>query len=452
MTVFLVLQQVIVASSSIFLVQFIELLQSEGDWKFYLILLLVSVVTPYIPGSLAIYLNQKWINESFKRLWKTSLQTKQGHIGDVFNISKKSKYSTQVKEIGNIIEDTCKFFLGYFPQILNFLFNGFVMSKILGYNFFIAFLLGLAISSIQFLFILKVGKRLSEEKQESIGHIDVHFNSGWQTLLIGNKPYKNNLLKSFESAEDSYILKSLKLSRFEVISSVSVFMFSFLPTLTVILITAFSNSATKETMISLGALLPRIFQIFVVFSNVLIGAQQVFAFKGRWKSVLNRFNEILSENPIQERIKFDMLNIVRISTNGNQMENEKIEIENFLELNSENKILPSRWHLTGRNGAGKSSWMLKFKNETGERSVYLPAFFEEFHLDNEKLNMSTGQKKIFELQRLLTNIDLYDFIFLDEWDANLDYEARKQGNALIDQLALTAIVIESRHTHTQVSN
>lgn len=427
----LVFQQVVVSSSSYFLVEFLESLQASKPWKLALGLYLASVVIPYIPGFAAIYVSQLWINSNLSQLWHEAVERMSGNSGAVFSHELKADYAGQVKELGNLVEDSCRFILGYMPAVLNFIFNGLVVAQLLGGDFMLAFVIGMAISSVQVLLSSKYGSRLANAKQDALGDVDVHFAKGWQTLLIGNTPHVELFNQSLGGAKSEFFRQGSRLALFENGTSLVFFFLGFAPTLFVILRLALDPSTTNAKLIALGALLPRIFQIFTVSSNVLIGAQQIFSLSGRWQSALSRLNSTMSKRDLASRINYSRL----ILESGE----ETVTLKAGFDIST---LAKGRWRLKGENGAGKSSWMLKAKCDLGTSGYYLPAKSDEF---DSTAKGSTGQKKLAELQALLMNAGAYGVIFLDEWDANLDAGASAKASVLIDEMSKVAIIVECGH-------
>ena len=57
---------------------------------------------------------------------------------------------------------------------------------------------------------------------------------------------------------------------------------------------------------------------------------------------------------------------------------------------------------------------------------------------------SSGERQLKSLQEIVAHTDARIYL-LDEWDANLDQANRDAANALVDQLALRARVVEISH-------
>ncbi len=127
-----------------------------------------------------------------------------------------------------------------------------------------------------------------------------------------------------------------------------------------------------------------------------------------------------------------------------------------------------RINVRGGNGAGKSSLLASLKTELKKRAYYWPTTdrlaFQfaggvvpvDVEGDDEddvvvvaesmdqKLGFSTGERQLKSLEEIVnsTNAKIY---LLDEWDANLDDANRAKGDALADELAARARVVEISH-------
>ncbi len=127
-----------------------------------------------------------------------------------------------------------------------------------------------------------------------------------------------------------------------------------------------------------------------------------------------------------------------------------------------------RINVRGGNGTGKSSLLASLKTELKKRAYYWPTTdrlaFQftggvvpvDIEGDDEddvvvvaesmdqKLGFSTGERQLKSLQEIVnsTNAKIY---LLDEWDANLDDANRAKGDALADELAARARVVEISH-------
>ncbi len=128
-----------------------------------------------------------------------------------------------------------------------------------------------------------------------------------------------------------------------------------------------------------------------------------------------------------------------------------------------------RINIRGGNGSGKSTLLTALKAEIKNRAYYWPtadrlafqfaqALPEEagFGDDDEEEKeagalktakppgFSSGERQLRALQEIVAHTDAAIYLF-DEWDANLDAANRSQADALVEQLAHRARVVEISH-------
>jgi hypothetical protein len=127
-----------------------------------------------------------------------------------------------------------------------------------------------------------------------------------------------------------------------------------------------------------------------------------------------------------------------------------------------------RINVRGGNGAGKSSLLASLKTEMKKRAYYWPTSDRlafkftggivpievEEDEDGEpvivsesidkKLGFSSGERQLKSLEEIVNSTDAQVYL-LDEWDANLDAANKAKADALVDELAARARVVEISH-------
>lgn len=82
---------------------------------------------------------------------------------------------------------------------------------------------------------------------------------------------------------------------------------------------------------------------------------------------------------------------------------------------------------------------------TGSQSFFLPSKYADLAFREKGVsNNSDGNMLLAVMQEIIERVDTPIFI-LDEWDANLDEANMAQLSSLLDRMAETRLVIESRH-------
>jgi len=127
-----------------------------------------------------------------------------------------------------------------------------------------------------------------------------------------------------------------------------------------------------------------------------------------------------------------------------------------------------RVNVRGGNGTGKSSLLASLKTEMGKKAYYWPTTDRlafkftggEVPIDveeddegepvvvaesmDQKLGFSSGERQLKSLEEIVNSTDAKIYL-LDEWDANLDAANKEKADALVDELAARARVVEISH-------
>jgi ABC-type bacteriocin/lantibiotic exporter with double-glycine peptidase domain len=126
-----------------------------------------------------------------------------------------------------------------------------------------------------------------------------------------------------------------------------------------------------------------------------------------------------------------------------------------------------RINVRGGNGTGKSSLLASLKTEMKKRAYYWPTTDRlafkfaggvvpvDVEGDDEdevvveesmdkKLGFSSGERQLKSLEEIVNATDARVYL-LDEWDANLDAANKAKAEALVDELAARARVVEISH-------
>ena len=129
-----------------------------------------------------------------------------------------------------------------------------------------------------------------------------------------------------------------------------------------------------------------------------------------------------------------------------------------------------RVNVRGGNGSGKSSLLASLKTEMKKRAYYWPTTDRlafkftggvvpvDVEGDDEdeddvvvvadamhkKLGFSSGERQLKSLEEIVNATDAQVYL-LDEWDANLDAANKAKADALVDELAARARVVEISH-------
>jgi len=137
---------------------------------------------------------------------------------------------------------------------------------------------------------------------------------------------------------------------------------------------------------------------------------------------------------------------IDISFTVDNGEETKLESEeNFKKKAEEWKNLNRGFiSIKGKNGSGKSSILLYLKSKW-VNSILVPAASDSL-MFKSNLTSNSGDKKLKQLKELLETPELqYHPLLLDEWNANLDKENRKEWSQKLLEASKERLILEVNH-------
>src|SRR5271163_230735 len=227
-----------------------------------------------------------------------------------------------------------------------------------------------------------------------------------------------------------------------------------------ITVVAVQNVSDTALLIALATTLPRQIEMTYELHLLASGWNDFVAVWTRFGGVAANMLPQPEEN-FDKRIKFDRL-VLREGDHANVVSS----LGDALRIAYAHPI--GRINVRGGNGTGKSSLLACLKTEMRRRAYYWPTndrlAFQftggevpvEVDEDDEgepvvvaesmdkKLGFSSGERQLKSLEEIVnsTRAEVY---LLDEWDANLDDANKAKADALVDELAARARVVEISH-------
>jgi ABC-type multidrug transport system fused ATPase/permease subunit len=219
------------------------------------------------------------------------------------------------------------------------------------------------------------------------------------------------------------------------------------------------NANDPATLVALAATLPRQIEM----------TNNVHELASSWNDVLavwTRVGDVVanmqpSGDPrFNQRIKFDRL-LLRSGDHATVCHSVEEAVRLVYSAPT------GRITVRGGNGSGKSTLLAALKAEIKNRAYYWPTtdrlafeFAAKAQLDEpgpaeedgevlqrvavKRPGFSSGERQLKSLQEIVAHTDARIYL-LDEWDANLDQANRIVADALVDQLAQRARVVEISH-------
>lgn len=426
---FLLIQQIIVASSTYFIARLAQSLTEESISILYVVLFAVSLVAVYVPAYYCVTNTERAKYDAHK-LYNDNFHTV--FLGKTYLLSSDELQSTATttlaQESNYTLETVIDSIFDISALVLNVLFNVLVIAWFLDGTLLLGYAVGIVFASMFVHFRRHALKTAAKTDQQSRLNLTAKLFDSWDNVVIFNKHnytlYNNIVQKSFAIAKNN----SVKSTSIQHINSSLGMIILMLP---VFLVTAFifnKNWHDAATMAVLIATLPRQIQLLQM-CYALIGYHTSI---GVIKTMLDGILEVLQPTAVNldNYIQADQ---IRVKQTG--------EIFDSTQLPKQGRVT-----LVGNNGVGKSCMLLKLKEDYQEQAYYLPAKHNlYFNYKSDKAHKgSTGQQLIKQIQEIRED-DQSRIVMLDEWDAHLDRENTQIIDQHLDELAQTRLIIEVRH-------
>ena len=262
--------------------------------------------------------------------------------------------------------------------------------------------------------------------------------SAWENIFIGNKYNLKNWQEKFKKNIEftTKFAVSYDITR-SIVSGITV-------SAALIIISIgngvyyFENSANLVAIAALLITFPRQIQIIqniFAFFNLLLSWQGV---REQLKQVTSIIDLSAKQKNLEPFIKFEHISFF----NGEKIKQYANFSDIIYDLNITNK---GRITLRGKNGTGKSTVLTYLAEYTADASFYLPSNNSELAFINSSIISQSDGNKIRHIFSELLEIHGIKFIFLDEWDANLDDENINKIDDIIKKLSNEKVVVEARH-------
>lgn len=443
---FLLLQQVIVASSSLWLVKVFREQVGSPAFTLALVLYLLSLFLPHLPAAPMLIYLERWHQESLRRFIAFAVEhIENGPLAWADGEQRQRKTALISAEGQRIIGDFVKYVYSLSACALNTLFNLLVVGLIIEPKLLVSYGVGLAGSALLLRGSAARNAQLANEAQEARMALSGQLMRIWDNVVLGN-PHNHHVWQGRVVARMATSeARSVRSQRFSEFVALGVALLTLLPSLLVVLSSVIWSAADAAYVMSLVALLPRLFQILNTSHELLSQVSDWNVHRGKLRSIV----ELLPEKQgTTEAVRSEVLGRVGFSklvAGGEDGSHPVRSLEDVLSR------LPRARRLTlmGPNGSGKSTLLLLLKERLGAQAVYLPP---QNTLDFEVRtdNLSTGQRLVASLTELLKD-PRARVLLLDEWDANLDAANEQSVSEQLDRCLEQGLsIVEVRHRRPAV--
>lgn len=443
----LTFQQMLEASSTIWLVKLMESVTSGGNFLPYILLYLTSLAVPYIPGCIALIVKTHWKQEAQRHFINAFVSSNRNNIGEWNNKGiKEEKLSILTSEGPLALQALIDYVWEFSQYVLSVLFNILALSLVVEPLFAIAYV----VSVICVIAIMKWQRRTQRQLTQKAltARVDLsqQLLAAWDNVLLGND-YNFKLWDEKTSQRLKRCLqRNIDLERFDQVLAIFVALMTSIPSLAVVVYSAIQHSHDPVKLSAFVVILPLLFQI-------LSYTYQTLSLAFRWGMHRSKLMAIYrsiqaskdSHSILEKKVKWSKIIANHHSTAA---DDDHISMAYPRPIFSHNDLLSlsqrkGRLTLRGENGCGKSTALILIKNALAGKAFLLPTH-NQLSFASETNKYSTGESLRKRLQEIIDKVNV-QVLLLDEWDANLDKENQESLSALIDQLAEKKCVIEVRH-------
>lgn len=429
----LVIQQLIVASSTLWIVRLSHDVVSGADFSENLILYLTSLILPYIPAALMSVLLVTWEQSLLKKYIGLYITANTHHTHLWSDKKKREEFISTVNHEGaQTIHQAVNYYYGLSSAGLNVILNIITIAYLVDFRFVGSYLLSLIFGFILIKAQSNTHQKLVQKAQHSRIELGKSVLSFWDNVVLGNVHNLSFWKKNTDDRVNLSIKDNVSASAFRELIAIGISIATFLPSLIVAALGMYRHIGDVVALTAFLVIMPRLFLILSYTYNFLYLVTQYGATKKRVQTILNviETKEESGFSSYAPRIDWSSLQIQGSSQHS---------------FESINSILqhPGRVTIRGKNGSGKSSLLLEIKRLYKEDAFYLPSQ-NHLHFSFGEVDRSTGELLKEQLEEVHSQVNS-KIVLLDEWDANLDGMNQHWLSQIIDQIAKDKCVVETRH-------
>ncbi len=303
------------------------------------------------------------------------------------------------------------------------------------------------------------------ENQRMTNRMTAQGYTAWDNVFAGNRYNLRLWLNGFKGRLRDAVAAQIKAIMWrEGLSSLSGILGLAIIFVAIVMV-AIQNAGDTEVLVVLAATLPRQMEMTKDMYSLAAGWNDMVAIWARIGGVVDNLFPRSDPN-YDARMKFD-----RIMLREGDRQISVDSLDEALKLVFASPT--GRINVRGGNGSGKSTLLAALKSEIKNRAYYWPTtdrlafqfaegvdpegievdevdvelieeLGEEAKPPPKKIGFSSGERQLKSLQEITRFTDAAVYLF-DEWDANLDARNRAAADALMQQIATRARVIEISH-------
>lgn len=442
----LTLQQIVEASSTLWLVLLMKRITEGQPFFIFLMLYLASLFLPYIPNCIALIIKTNWKQEAQRSFINTFIASNRNNLGEWNNKGlKQEKLSILTSEGPVAIHALIDYVWDLYSYVVSVLLNIMALSVVVEPLFAVAY----AISVTCVFIVMKLNRRtqrlLTKKALQARVDLSQSLLAAWDNVLLGNA-YNFKLWDERTTQRLKRCLqRNIDLERFDQILAICVSLMTSIPSLIVVVYYIFTHQHDRAQLTSFVVILPLLFMILSYTYQTLTLAFRWGMHRSKLTSIYRAIQASKDAHEVLEK-KIKWNKIVASLDTGSYDDHISLAYPRPMESHADllsQTLRNGRLTLRGENGSGKSTALMLIKNALASRAFFLPTH-NQLSFTSETNKYSTGESLRKRLIEILERVDA-DVLLLDEWDANLDSENKEMLSSLIDELAQKKCVIEVRH-------
>jgi len=436
---FVLMQQLIVASSTVFIILLGKSIADHNIEVMYLLFFILSLMVVYLPGVYSLIYLEKSKFSAFKNYISIFSKSNKNHTSLLNNREYRKKNDPWLtNESFLVMNETSALFYEWlssgFNAFLNILVIGFVIEPMLFFAYIISFSL-LYVS-------VKISKNNIESSavnfQKDRNLMNQSLLSGVDNILVANDKNLGLWTASFDKNLSNTVKSSVSLTKKTNLYSSITMILALIPIAFMTLVFFYKNINDYALLTTLVVTLPRQIQIIQNIFSVFSHAMHWHGVRGKLKGLLQALSPMKDKvMNLGGKVKWDILDI-----KYNNKQQNVSGMNDFLKFLSE--LDSGRITIRAPNGSGKSVLLSLLKESLKDGVYLLPTSSDLMFESTSNKSLSHGEKTMLILDEI--NRDVLSKVFLfDEWDANLDVKNRQIISEKINLMSRDIIIVEIRH-------
>lgn len=432
----LVVQQAIVASSTVWLARFAAAAVSGRPIAVDGALYGISLLLPYLPGLLSLTCVSLWELDLNKRLIDRFVDRNRGRIALWRDHEERARRTSLLSKEGpQALQESANYFYELFSTGLNVLLNAAAIAFVIHPIFAASYAVGFVFCAVLIWKSRLRNESLAVQAQDSSVRFTGVMFRVWDNVLLANRLNLREWSRNADDAFGAARRDRMRLVGFTQMMSGATTVFAVLPVAAAVVWFLSLHPTRSPETTALLITLPRLFMILTATFHLLSLGFGWIAHIAKIRAVFDGADDSTeASTDLRSQIDAGRITVESGASPAGAMDLDSLD--GLLNL-------PGRHTIRGENGAGKSALLLRLKEARAERATYIPAS-HDLDVGGLDLDQSTGQRAKGSLIEILRQ-DSSPVMLLDEWDANLDANNRALLSEVIQRESLKRCIVEVVH-------